>query len=126
VAAEGSPGSGQVVADEAEAAVGALEALLGEGALALDLVQFRGGLVQGGLQLLLPALGGRQVVGASGQGHADDQRGHHQPDHDEAGSRHVSPPSGARIEKLRGRPELGGNRTLAADDSTASPLEKPR
>src|SRR4029450_4262672 len=81
--------------------------LLGEAALGLDLVKLPGGLVEGGLHLLLPALGRGQVVGAAGDGHAEDQRGHEEPSRDNTRSWHVSPPSGARIEKTTGASELG-------------------
>ena len=86
MAAEGPPGPGQVVADEAEAAVGGQEPQLGEGPLALDLGELRGRVVELGLQLLLPVLGGRQVVGDAGDGHAEDERDHDQAGRDDAGS----------------------------------------
>ena len=126
MAAEGAPGRGQVVADVAEAAVGRLEALLGEVPLALDLVELAGGVVERRLHLLLAALGGRKIVGASGNGHADDQRGQEEPNRDEAGSWHVSPPSGARIEKpcwdVRNWGETGRRQWVC--DSTAPPARK--
>ena len=67
------------------------------------------------LDLLAHALAqSRQIVGAAREGHAEDQRGHDEPGRDEAGSWHVSPPSGdTDRESCRGA-RNGGNRNAGS------------
>src|SRR4029453_3274502 len=125
VAAEGPPGRGQVVAHVAEGAVCRLEPLLGEALLGLDLVELPGGLVQGRLHLLLAALGGRQVVGASRHGNADDQRGHDESGRNDAGPWHVSPPSGDTDRETAEASGMGETGRRQGTIAQPRPLEKP-
>jgi hypothetical protein len=124
VPAERLPGLEQVLADEAEPLARGLEPLGGEVALVLDLGELGGGGVELGLQSLLTFLGGGQVVGAAWHGDAEDERGHQHNGRGHARSRHVSPPSGARIEMTAGAPGMGEfpgrwQRTIAQPPSGA-------